>query len=263
MNVIAINDLTKKHVEPYVGLNEKQLKRFYEPNEGIFICESKKVIQRAIAAGYEAESFFVQEDRIEDISDLIEGAIPVYTASQSVMDSITGYALTGGVLAAMRRRSLPAPKDIISGLSKVVILDDIENPTNVGAIFRSAAGLGAQAILLTPGCADPLYRRAARVSMGTVFQIDWAYTDASFIRQMKDEGFTLMAFSLSDDAVKLQEAKDQSKKSALVLGNEDHGISTEILSLCDRNVIIPMHNGVDSLNVAAASAVAFWEIFSI
>ena len=261
MNTIEINSLTSEEVKPYVGLNEKQLKRFYEPEEGLFICESEKVIRRAIDAGYEVESFFVQDDKIDLAAELSKEDVPIYHAPISVMESVTGYSLTGGILAAMRRRPLADPSSLIKDRSQIVILDDIENPTNVGAIFRSACALGAEAVLLTHGCADPLYRRAARVSMGTVFQVAWTYMDIGFINELRSAGFMTMALSLSENAVSISEIAGSHEKRAVVLGNEDHGISPELLSQCDRNVIIPMRNGVDSLNVAAASAVAFYATF--
>ena len=183
-------------------------------------------------------------------------------AEENVMKDITGYSLTGGVLSAMRRNKPGDPKEIINSCSKIVILDDIENPTNIGAIFRSATALGADAIFLTEGCADPLYRRATRVSMGTVFQLEWTYISQRDICLMKEKGFDIMALSLSEDALSLSNLSYSSDKRAVVLGNEDHGISKEVLDMCDSNVIIPMSNGVDSLNVASASAVAFWEIFN-
>ncbi len=261
MNTIEINGLTSEALIPYVGLNEKQLKRFHEPEEGLFICESEKVIRRAIDAGYEVDSFFVQDDKIDLAAELSKGDLPVYHAPDFVMEDVTGYTFTGGILAAMRRRPLPDPASLIRDCSKIVILDDIENPTNIGAIFRSACALGAEAVLLTHGCADPLYRRAARVSMGTVFQVDWTYMDKEFLSELKSEGFVTMALSLSEDAVDLSEITGSKDKRAVILGNEDHGISPEILSKCEKKVMIPMENGVDSLNVAAASAVAFYAVF--
>ncbi len=261
MNIIEINSLTSKALEPYVGLNEKQLKRFYEPAEGIFICESEKVIRRAVKAGYNAESFFVCEDKIDLAAELSQKDTPVYHAPVSVMEAVTGYSLTGGILAVMRRHPPADPSVLIQDRSKIVIMDDIENPTNVGAIFRSACALGAEAVLLTQGCADPLYRRAARVSMGTVFQVDWTYMDKSFMNELKSSGFMTVALSLSDDAEDISVISGFNGKKAVVLGNEDHGISAEILSQCDKNVIIPMKNGVDSLNVASAGAIAFYAAF--
>ena len=245
----------------YVGLNEKQLKRYYEPDEGVFICESIKVIQRALSAGYEVLSFFVEESKIEEVADLISNEVPIYVAAENVMQDITGYSLTGGVLAVLRRKNVTDVADIVHNVNNIVILDDIENPTNVGAIFRSAAALGADAILLTEGCSDPLYRRAARVSMGTVFQIEWTYIKKTDIAFLRDKGYTILSLSLGENLVQLQDIHLDTKKRAIVLGNEDHGISGEVLDMCDINAVIPMKNGVDSLNVAAASAIAIWELF--
>ncbi len=262
MNVKRVTSLHADEVSVYIGLNERQLKRYNEPDNGIFICESVKVIRRAIDGGYHAESFFVEERHLDDIKELVADNTPVFVAEENVMKDITGYSLTGGVLAAMRRKNLRKPKEIINTCNKIVVLDDIENPTNIGAVFRSATALGADAILLTEGCADPLYRRAARVSMGTVFQCEWTYINQSDICLMREKGFEIMALSLTEDALSLSDLSCSSDKRAVVLGNEDHGISKEVLDMCDSNVIIPMSNGVDSLNVASASAVAFWEVFN-
>ena len=185
----------------------------------------------------------------------------VYVAEHDVMREITGYSLTGGVLCAMRRKPQEDLKAFLVNHRKLVILDDVENPTNVGAIFRSAAALGVDGVILTPGSADPLYRRAARVSMGTVFQIEWTYADKEWMSLLKEEGYEIIAFALSEDSIALNEYQKNEKKKAVILGNEDHGISKDTLAACDCTIMIPMQRGVDSLNVAAASAVAFWEIF--
>ena len=261
MNLVRIDSLNADEVSVYVGLNEKQLKRYYEPDAGIFICESIKVIQRALSAGYEALSFFIEETKTDEVADLAPDEVPIYAAAENIMQDITGYSLTGGVLAAMRRKNPIDVTDVTQQANNIVILDDIENPTNVGAIFRSAAALGADAILLTEGCSDPLYRRAARVSMGTVFQIDWTYIRQSDITLLKDEGYAILSLSLGENSVQLQDVHIDTKKRAIVLGNEENGISEDVLDMCDINAVIPMKNGVDSLNVAAASAVAFWELF--
>ena len=260
-DVKRVTNLDADEVSVYVGLNERQLKRYNEPESGIFICESIKVIRRAIDAGYKPQSFFVEESHLEELREFNTDNVPIYTASENVMKNITGYSLTGGVLSAMHRKCPLTPTKLIETCNKIVVLDDVENPTNVGAIFRSAAALNAEAVLLTEGCADPLYRRAARVSMGTVFQLKWTYINRSDLPLLKESGFTLMALSLADDAKRLGDLNLNTNKRAVVLGNEDHGISQEVLNTCDMNVIIPMSNGVDSLNVASASAVAFWEIF--
>lgn len=262
LKIIKITSLDAPEVSLYERLNEKQVKKVFEPNGGAFICESVRVIERALTAGYEPISFFAEAGCENNISYLIRGKdIPVFIADHDVMKEITGYSLTGGVLAAMRRRALPDLQIFLSVHNNVVVLDDVENPTNVGAIFRSAAALRADGIVLTQGSADPLYRRAARVSMGTVFQIDWTYADGDLMSLFKKEGYTTIALALSDDAVFLNECKVENGRKAIIMGNEDHGISNEIIKRCDLTVKIPMNRDVDSLNVAAASAVAFWEIF--
>ena len=260
--IIKITSLDAPEVSLYEKLNEKQVKRIFEPHDGAFICESIRVIERALTAGYEPISFFAEAGNEDAISLLIrEKDIPVYIAGYDVMREITGYSLTGGVLAAMRRRPLPDTQSFLSAHHNIVVLDDVENPTNVGAIFRSAAALGADGIVLTQGAADPLYRRAARVSMGTVFKIDWTYAEGDLMSLLKKEGYTTIAFALSEDAVSLDECIFKNGRKAVVMGNEDHGVSDEIIKRCDHTVKIPMDREVDSLNVAAASAVAFWEIF--
>ena len=262
MKEIKVTSLDAEEVKLYTKLNEKQIKRIFEPEIGAFICESTRVIERAIAAGYEPLSFFIEEGMQAEVEDLnLLEDISVYVAEHDVMREITGYSLTGGVLCAMRRKPQTDLKAFLSNHKKLVILDDVENPTNVGAVFRSAAALGADGVILTPGSADPLYRRAARVSMGTVFQIDWSYADDDWMSLLKEEGYETIAFALSDDSVALNEYKKNEKKKAVILGNEDHGISEDTLAACDCTIMIPMQRGVDSLNVAAASAVAFWEIF--
>ena len=261
---MKIQDLNAPEVEIFTGLNEKQLRRLYEPEEGVFVCESIKVIDRAINAGYEPLSFFVEESRLEDVRPLVENpSVPLFEATYEVMRDITGYAISGGVLAAMRRKPAPKLDVFLRDKKNLVVMDDVENPTNAGAIFRSAAALGADGVLLTKGCADPLYRRAARVSMGTVFAVDWTYMLAEDIREIKKAGFGLIALALSERSKPLGKPDLRgNEKRAIVLGNEDHGISEEILSECDHMVEIPMRNGVDSLNVAAACAVACWELFN-
>ena len=262
MKIVPITDSETAEVELYTHLNERQLKRLYEPSEGVFICESEKVIRRALDAGYEPLSAFVQDTCLQTVQAMIpQYDIPVYVASHDIMRLMTGYSLTGGILMAMKRKPLGRAGELIHTCRHIVVLDDVENPTNVGAIFRSATALGAEAILLTEGCADPLYRRAARVSMGTVFQTQWTFVDVDLIKLLKDNGFEILALALRENAVKLGEIHMDMAKKAVVLGNEDHGISGEILAGCDHCVMIPMQSGVDSLNVAAASAVAFWEIF--
>jgi len=262
MKMTRVTNLEVAELEFYTQWNERQLKRFYEPDEGVFICESEKVIRRALYAGYEPISVLCQEERLPAVQDMVaQHDIPVFLASYEDMRSLTGYSLTGGILMAMRRKPLKSVEDILRQCRHIVVLDDVENPTNVGAIFRSAAALGADAVLLTEGCADPLYRRAARVSMGSVFQIDWTFSDADVINKLQENGFETYALALMPNADKLGQIDHQASKKAVVLGNEEHGISKEILDRADHCVVIPMQREVDSLNVAAASAIAFWEIF--
>ncbi len=263
MEIIEIRDINTPELEIYTALNEKQVKRIFEPAEGAFICESLRVIERAISAGYEPLSFFAVKEKVQEAVALAEGKnINIFTAEYEVMKELTGYSLTGGVLAALRRRPLASAREFINKKNKIVVMDDIENPTNVGAVFRSAAAMGADGVILTEGSADPLYRRAARVSMGNVFSIDWTYMKKEEITVFKESGFEVFALALSDDAERLGDTPYIGiEKKAVVLGNEDHGISDEIINMSDHIVMIPMENNVDSLNVAAASAVAFWEIF--
>ena len=263
MHLVEIIDLKAPELEIYTSLNEKQVKKYLEPNPGLFICESEKVIKRALAAGYEPVSFFVEESKLSVVEAMeLNEDVPVYYATFPVMKEITGYSLSGGVLSAMKRKKSPDAEGFLNHHSKLVVLDDVENPTNVGAIFRSAAALGADGVLLTKACSDPLYRRAARVSMGTVFQVDWMFIEGDIASLLKEQGFYVMAMALCDDAVSISDLDLPSeKKRAIVLGNEDHGVSDEVLEHSDACVIIPMKEGVDSLNVAAASAVAFWEVF--
>ena len=261
---MIITDLDAEEIRIYTGLNEKQVKKIYEPETGAFICESLRVIERALDAGYEPISFFIEETMLDEAGSIIPDDVPVYTASHNIMKEITGYSLTGGVLSAMRRKTLKSPEHFADEHHNIVVLNDIENPTNVGAIFRSAAALGADGILLTDGSADPLYRRAARVSMGSVFSIDWTFASADFVADLSSKGFITFALALSDKAEPLGSLSyDTFHKKAVILGNEDHGISQSILDHCDHTVMITMYNGIDSLNVAAASAVACWELFKL
>ena len=263
MNLVEIKDLKAPELEIYTSLNEKQVKKYFEPNPGLFICESEKVIRRALEAGYEPVSFFVEDSKISVVEALdFDESVLVFHAPYLVMKEITGYSLNGGILAAMKRIGPQSLEDFLESHQKLVVLDDVENPTNVGAIIRSAAALGADGVLLTKACSDPLYRRAARVSMGTVFLVDWMYMDGDVAFLLKQHGFYVLAMALCEGALPISELSlKKEQKRAIVLGNEDHGVSDEVLEHADACVIIPMKAGVDSLNVAAASAVAFWEVF--
>ena len=251
--------------------SETQLYHWYEPEQGIFIAESPNVIERALHAGYVPE--LVLADRavltpaVLRLFDACDAALPVYTAETAVMEQIAGYHLTRGLLCAMRRRAMPAPEMLTAGNARrVAVLENVMNPTNLGAIFRSAAALGVDAVLLTGGCTDPLYRRAARVSMGTVFQVPWTYLpdapDASeAVQLLRSAGWCCAAMALSERAVSVAEPRlHEAARLAVVLGTEGTGLTDRTLAACDEIVMIPMSHGVDSLNVAAASAVAFWEL---
>ncbi|MBO5503607.1 MAG: RNA methyltransferase [Lachnospiraceae bacterium] len=323
---IKIDSPDAKELEIYASVSEPQLRHYYEPEPGIFIAESLKIIPRALRAGYEPLSFFADEKKVPGLLSVLEDfeaeaaaagsrraagadeidsrieerdpeahgtdlgdeapAIPCYTAQAAVLDKAVGYHLTGGALCAMRRRVLPSVEDVLAAAGwprRITVLEGVTNPTNVGAIFRSAAALGAGAILLTGGCGDPLQRRAVRVGMGTVFQIPWTYLpNTSYIKKEIDEGvlgvvpthekaeyieylrrlgYKTAAMALTDRSVSVSDPGPASEdKLAIVLGNEGEGLLQSTIDACDYTVKIPMAAGVDSLNVAAASAVAFWAL---
>lgn len=269
-NIIEINDIAAPELDVYARTSEVQLFRYYEPDPGIFIAESPKVIERALNAGYEPISFLVELKDLEGEAKYILDKypeIPVYTAEYDVLVKMTGYALARGLLCAMRRRQMPTIEEICRNTNRIAILENVVNPTNIGAIFRSAAALHMDAVLLTNGCSDPLYRRAARVSMGTVFQIPWTYFDkkASWpedgMRTVKDLGFKTVAMALREDSYSIDDPELlEEEKLAVILGTEGDGLASQTIADCDYTVMIPMSHGVDSLNVAAASAVAFWEL---
>ena len=269
-NIIEINDIAAPELDVYARTSEVQLFRYYEPDPGIFIAESPKVIGRALNAGYEPISFLVEHKDLEGEAKYILDKypeIPVYTAEYDVLVKMTGYALARGMLCAMRRRQMPTIEEICRNTNRIAILENVVNPTNIGAIFRSAAALHMDAVLLTNGCSDPLYRRAARVSMGTVFQIPWTYFDkkASWpedgMRTVKDLGFKTVAMALREDSYSIDDPELlEEEKLAVILGTEGDGLASQTIADCDYTVMILMSHGVDSLNVAAASAVAFWEL---
>lgn len=269
-NIIEINDITAPELDVYARTSEVQLLRYYEPDQGLFIAESPKVIERALNAGYEPFSFLVEHKDLEgEAKELLEHypEVPVYTAEYDVLVGMTGYALARGMLCAMKRRQLPSIEEICQNTSRIAILENVVNPTNIGAIFRSAAALHMDAVLLTSGCSDPLYRRAARVSMGTVFQIPWTYFDkkASWpedgMKAIQNLGFKTVAMALREDSYSIDDPKLLAEeKLAVILGTEGDGLASQTIADCDYTVMIPMSHGVDSLNVAAASAVAFWEL---
>ena len=269
-NIIEINDITAPELDVYARTSEVQLLRYYEPEPGLFIAESPKVIERALNAGYEPLSFLVEHKDLEaEAKHILERypEIPVYTAEYDVLVGMTGYALARGMLCAMKRRRLPSVEGICQNTSRIAILENVVNPTNIGAIFRSAAALHMDAVLLTSGCSDPLYRRAARVSMGTIFQIPWTYFDKKSswpeegMKSIQNLGFKTVAMALRDDSFSIDDPKLLAEeKLAIVLGTEGDGLASQTIADCDYTVKIPMSHGVDSLNVAAASAVAFWEL---
>ena len=263
-HLIEITDFLTPQLDVYARLTEVQLYNHEFPEKGMFIAESPKVIERALDAGYEPVSCLMEKKHIEGegrpILDRI-GDIPVFCAEFDVLTQLTGFALTRGMLCAMKRKKLKTVTQICQNKSRVVILDRVMNPTNVGAIIRSAAALGMDAVLLTPGCSDPLYRRAVRVSMGTVFQIEWTFMESGDLEEIKSLGFKTAAMALKDDTLSIREPRlTEEPRLAVIMGTEGDGLSDETIAACDYTVKIPMYHGVDSLNVAAASAVAFYQL---
>ena len=264
MNLIELTDFSAPELDVYARLTEAQLLNRHNLKEGLFIAESPKVVDRALNAGCVPVSILVESSRIRGESlEVIErcGEIPVYTAPFDVLTQLTGYQLTRGMLCAMRRPELPTVQEVLRNARRVAVLEDVMNPTNLGAIFRSAAALGMDAVLLTPACSNPLYRRSARVSMGTVFQVPWTYLGQDWITELRELGFKTCAMALRDDSYAVDDpVLRQVEKLAVVLGTEGDGLADATIANCDYTVKIPMYHGVDSLNVAAASAVAFWEL---
>lgn len=268
MPIIPIHDLSAPELDIYARLTERQLLNRDQPEKGLFIAESPKVVERALDAGYEPVSILLEEKHIAgEARDILArvGDIPVYAAPFETLSQLTGFPLTRGLLCAMRRRPLPAAEELLRGRRRVAVLENVMNPTNVGAIFRSAAALGMDAVLLTAAGSDPLYRRAIRVSMGTVFQVPWTFLGGDWpgegLAALRRLGFTTAAMALSDESVSIRDPRlRQAEKLALILGTEGDGLSPETVARCDFTVRIPMFHGVDSLNVAAASAVAFYQL---
>lgn len=270
-NVIEITSFQDPRLDVYARLTEAQLLNRFEPAKGMFIAESPKVIQRALDAGCKPVSLLMERKDIDgQAAEIIAqcGDIPLFTADRDVLCQLTGFQLTRGVLCAMLRPTNPTVEDICRDAKRIVVLENVMNPTNVGAIFRSAAALHMDAILLTPGCSNPLYRRSARVSMGTVFQIPWTFigeetTDWPHpgMERLQAMGFKTAAMALRDDSVSIDDPDLLAEeKLAIVLGSEGDGLVDTTIADCDYTVKIPMSHGVDSLNVAAASAVAFWQL---
>lgn len=265
--IIEITDISATELDVYARLTQAQLRNRKEPEKGIFIAESPKVIKLALKAGCTPLSLLMERKHIKgDGAAIIEmcSQIPVYTAEREILSALTGYELTRGVLCAMRRPTPLFPAAICKNATRIAVLDSIVDTTNMGAIIRSAAALGMDGILLTKNCCDPLSRRSVRVSMGTVFQIPWAYFDENipdWQSYLKQFGFKTAAMALNDNAISIEDpALCAEDKLAIVLGTEGDGLSSQTIENCDYNVIIPMYHNVDSLNVAAASAVAFWQL---
>ena len=270
-NIMEVSDLTLPALDVFTRLTEAQLRNRLEAEKGVFIAESPKVIARALDAGCEPLSLLMERKHIDGQGrDIISrcGDIPVYTANREVLADLTGYALTRGVLCAMRRPPLPSVEELCAGARRVAVLEGIVDSTNIGAIFRSAAALRMDAVLVTPTCSDPLYRRAVRVSMGTVFQVPWtrigdqpADWPEAGLERLRALGFKTAAMALRDDSVSIEDPRlAAEERLAIVLGTEGDGLANHTIAGCDYTVRIPMAHGVDSLNVAAASAVAFWEL---
>lgn len=259
-----ITDFLAPELDVYARLTENQLVNRAEPEKGLFIAESPNVIWRALDSGCVPVSFLMETRYVDGQGKtLLERCqdIPVYTAELHVLEQLTGYHLTRGMLCAMYRPKRPSPEELLPNVRRVAVLENVMNPTNVGAIFRSAAALGMDAVLLTSGCSDPLYRRAVRVSMGTVFQIPWCYVDDNWQTRLRAAGFQTAAMALCDDSLPLYaQALSRAERLAIVLGTEGDGLAQRTIADCDFTVRIPMLHGVDSLNVAAASAVAFWQL---
>ncbi len=299
-DIIHVNDISEPELEIYSAMSENQLKHIYEPKEGVFIAESPNVIMRALDAGYLPESVLVETRQIEGeakevlarISEIVDSqayydkgkadkrhgdfeaekqsdGFKIYTAEAEILKDITGFYMVRGMLAVMRRKKLSSVEEVCKNAGRIAVLEDIVNPTNVGAIIRSAAALGIDGVLLTPACSDPLYRRAARVSMGTVFQIPWTFflqepsvkDEQSYIRKLKELGFQIAAMALEENSIPIDSVRlKQAERLAIVIGTEGEGLRKETIADSDFTVKIPMYHQVDSLNAAAASAVAFWEL---
>ena len=271
-NMIEITDFDAPELDVYARLTEAQLLNKDHPEDGLFIAESPKVISRALDGGYEPVSVLVEKKQVLEDAETIAvlgkcGNVPVYTAEFEVLTKLTGFKLTRGMLCAMKRRRLPGLQEFCNGCDRIAVLENVMNPTNVGAIFRSAAALHMDAVILTGGCSNPLYRRASRVSMGTVFQIPWTFVDNSVIwpeegmKILRELGFKTAAMALKEDSASIDDPELMKEdKLAVILGTEGDGLAPETIADCDYTVMIPMSHGVDSLNVAAASAVAFWQL---
>lgn len=265
---IVINDSNRSLVALYADKKETNLSHANEPAPGYFVTESYNVTVRALSAGYEPDSFFIDEESLgaaeEELFEKYPD-VPAYVCERSLLKEITGYPMTRGLLACMKRKAFSEMADVVKDMRRVVVLDNVENPTNVGAIFRSAAALNMDAVILNKGCADPLYRRATRVSMGTVFQIPWVNVPqldgTNTILALQKLGYKCIAMALKEDTINIDDPRlKQEDKLAIILGSEGYGMEDATINLCDYTVMIPMSHGVDSLNVATAGAIACYEL---
>lgn len=263
MNIIEISSLQEKGLEVFSTLTEAQLRMELEPEKGLFIAESPKVIRVALDAGWQPTALLCERKHIEgDARDIVErvGDIPIYTGSRELLAKLTGYTLTRGVLCAMRRKAMPSVAEVVKNARRIVVIEAVTDTTNIGAIFRSAAALGIDAVLLTRDTCDPLNRRAVRVSMGSVFLVPWTWLDGP-ITSLHEYGFRTAAMALSDNSISLDDARlKEEPRLAVIMGTEGDGLPQQTISEADYTVKIPMAHHVDSLNVAAAAAVAFWEL---
>jgi tRNA G18 (ribose-2'-O)-methylase SpoU len=263
---VPVHEITDPHdprIADYRALTDVELRTRWEPPHGLFIAEGELVLRRALRAGYPARSFLIDVKRVDQLGDLAEAGAAVYAATPAVLQAATGFHVHRGVLASFHRRPLPAPGEVLAAARRVTILEDVNNHTNVGAIFRGAAALGVDAVLLSPSCADPLYRRSVRVSMGQVFAVPYARLSPwpEALGAVREAGFTLLALTPAPDALPIHRLGAANRaRAALLLGAEGAGLSPPAVAASDARVVIPMRRGVDSLNVAAAAAVAFWEL---
>ncbi|SDZ12010.1 tRNA G18 (ribose-2'-O)-methylase SpoU [Micromonospora pattaloongensis] len=263
MSVELITDPDDERIADYRALTDVELRTRWEPPHGLFIAEGELVLRRALRAGYPPRSFLVDAKRVDQLADLQTHDAPVYAANPDVLERATGFHVHRGVLASFHRRPLPTPEQLLATARRIAILEDVNNHTNLGAVFRGAAALGVDAVLLSPSCADPLYRRSVRVSMGEVFAVPYAtlapWPDG--LARVREAGFAVLALTPAPDALPIQRLTPQQRaRAALLLGAEGPGLSRHALNASDQRVAIPMRRGVDSLNVAAAAAVAFWEL---
>jgi tRNA G18 (ribose-2'-O)-methylase SpoU len=263
VSVHQITDPGDERIADYRALTDVELRTRWEPPHGLFIAEGELVLRRALRAGYPPRSFLVDAKRVDQLGDLDTGTAPVYAAGQELLERVTGFHVHRGVLASFHRKPLPSAAEVLAAAGRVAILEDVNNHTNLGALYRGAAALGVDAVLLSPSCADPLYRRSVRVSMGEVFAVPYArlepWPDA--LAQVRAAGFTVLALTPAPDAVPVQRlTDDQRRRAALLFGAEGAGLTRAAQEASDARVVIPMRRGVDSLNVAAAAAVAFWEL---